>query len=221
MVDIYNQFKDFKAFEVTFSDENGDAQKIYCSIRCIENDTIVIDANNQKNKNIFATVGAKLKLYIYTESGIYSASSSVLQVDKGIINTEYVIEYPTDSKHSQRREYFRADMPIPFELEVNDKNEGQITFQGKTKNICGKGMCFVSDKPIYESEDTKIKATVTFEEKTITSNATLVYSKQIEAAGIQKYVHAFAFNDISQKEIDFIVKKCFLHQLDLRKQHKI
>lgn len=218
MVDIYDQFKDFKAFEVAFYDKEQQSQTLFCTVKSIENNRIILDANNQKNNNIFAEVGDELKLYIYTENGIYSATSKVLLLTKGLLNTEYIIAYPSDSKHSQRREYFRAELSVDFKMDVSTDTQPStnFVFDAKTRNICGKGMSYVSNKPFpgYSA----IKIDLFFKEKTIETSATLVYSKQIVIGNNPKFVHAFAFNSISQKNIDFIVKQCFLHQLDLRKR---
>lgn len=220
MVDIYNQFKDFKSFEVVFVDKEQQLQKLFCTVKRIENNRIVLNANNQKNENVYAEVGDELKLHIYTENGIYSASSKVLLATKGIIGTEYIIAYPANSKHSQRREYFRADLIIDFNMNIASENKDEtITISGKTKNICGKGMSFISDKPFPDYNT--INLTLLFKEKQIETHASLVYSKPIVIDNRQRFVHAFTFTNISKMDIDFIVKKCFLHQLDLRKKQTI
>lgn len=215
MVDIYNQFRDFKSFDVVFL-HNGELQKIICTVKSIENNSIVLDANNQKNKNIFASPGDELKLHIYTDNGIYSATSKILLATKGIVSTEYVIAYPANSKHSQRREYFRADMPIDFKLVLKTDTKEEIQVEAKTRNICGRGMSFLSDKPLpsYHS----IHIDLLFKGKTISTSAMLVYSKVLAISGKPKFIHAFSFTNITKRNIDFIIKKCFLHQLDLRKK---
>lgn len=226
MVDIYNQFKDFKSFEVVFTNKEKELQKIICTVKSIENNRIILNANNQQNKNIFADVGDDLKLHIYTENGIYSANSKIILFNKGIINTEYVISYPANSKHSQRREYFRAEMALDFKMNVftniEQNPDAEPNFQAslivdsKTRNICGKGMSYISETPFPESSIGEID--LYFKEKTISTTAYLVYSKQIVVNNRPKFIHAFTFPNIEKKNIDFIVKKCFLHQLDLRKK---
>lgn len=228
MADIYDQFKDFKSFEVTFYDDNNELQKIFCNVKSIENSSILIDADNEQNKNVFAKVGDDLKLYIYTENGIYSATSTVLSTDKGVFSAEYVISYPTNSKHSQRREYFRADLDVKFKMNVSmtstfdsidlDSGSALIT-EAHTRNICGKGMSYIADTPFPEYD--VIVIDLFFDEKTINTLAKLVYSKQIVVGNKPKFIHAFTFTNIFPKDIDFIVKKCFLHQLDLRKKQNI
>lgn len=218
MADIYDQFKDFKSFEVAFEDENGELQKLFCNVKNVDNSAFVVESNHKFNKNIQAKLNDELKLYIYTENGIYSATSKVLQVTKGDTETEYVISYPANSKHSQRREYFRADLGVKFKMEVilSENSGTSMQIEEITKNICGKGMSYVADSEFPEYD--YITIDLLFDDKELKSSAKLVYSKQIIINNRPKYVHAFTFTDISQKNIDLIVKKCFLHQLEMRKQ---
>lgn len=218
MVDIYEQFRDFKSFEVTFDNQNGENQKLFCNVKNIDNHALVIESDNQLNKNIHADVNDALKLYIYTDNGIYSAESKVIEVTKDDKLTEYVIAYPTNSKHSQRREYFRADLTVDFKMNIKLSEGTNKKLTSTTKNICGRGLSYVADKPFPEYDS--IKFDLFFEEKEIKTAARLVYSKQIIIKNKPKYLHAFTFIDISQKDIDFIVKKCFLFQLEMRKKGK-
>lgn len=220
MAELYSQFKDFKSFEVVFTDEQNQLQKLFCTIKNIENNRIIIDSNNNVSNNVMAKVGDELKLNVYTENGIYSAVSKVLTVSKGISNTEYVIAYPYNSKYSQRREYFRAEIPVEFRVTVftNDAPEEPIHIEGKAKNICGKGMCYVSNRPFPEYDSIQVE--MFFKERTITTLASLVYSKTTVVNNHPAFIHAFTFTNISKNNIDFIVKKCFLYQLELRKKQK-
>lgn len=220
MVDIYDQFKDFKAFEVVFLDQESKPQKLFCTVKSIETSSIIIDANNKENENIFAELGDELKLHIYTENGVYSATSKVLRADKGILNSEYEIAYPTNSKHSQRREYFRADLGVEFKMKIIiDKKTGEsLNVDAKTRNICGKGMSFTFDRDIENYDDIEID--LFFNEKSINTKAKLVYSKQVVTGNHPKFILAFTFTTIPAKDIDFIIKKCFLHQLELRRKNK-
>lgn len=221
MLDLHNQFKDIKSFEITFSDKDNQPQRLIGSVKSIESTNIIIDVNKKQNKNIVANVGDELKLYLYTDNGIYSAISMILQANDGIINSEYVIAYPANSQHYQRREYFRADMAVDVKLAIlNDDMQSQdYIIDAKTKNLCGRGMSYVSELPFLDYD--AIGVSLLFKEKTIDTFAERVYSKEILTHYNTRFVHAFSFTTISQKDIDFIVKKCFLHQLELRKKYSI
>ncbi len=220
MVDIYEQFRDFKSFEMTFTDGNGEEQKLFCNVKSVDNRALIIEADNKLNKKVHADVNDELKLHIYTDNGIYSADSKVLEVTKQDKSTEYVINYPSNSKHSQRREYFRAELTVDFSMDIKlpEDSGANKLINATTKNICGKGMSYVADKPFCEYDS--IKLDLLIEEKEIKTSARLVYTKQIVVNNRPKYIHAFTFIDISQKDIDFIVKKCFLFQLEMRKKGK-
>lgn len=221
MLDLYSQFREIKSFEVAFVNDEDVLQKLYCSVNSIDPSNVVVSANNKQNPNVFAKEGYDLKLYIYTDNGIYSATSKILSVSKGLLNTEYTIAYPTNSKHSQRREFFRADLNIDFKLKVirsDDSTQTEIIEQ-KTKNICGKGMCYVAEYVFPEHESLEVE--LDFDGTKIHTLARLVYSKPFFAMNRQKFIHAFTFTTIDQKDIDFIVKKCFLYQLDMKKKQNI
>lgn len=217
MLDILNQFREFRTFEVVFFDSKRHLQKIICSLRRIDSNSVAIVANNRKNKNVIAKVGDDLKLYLYAENGIYSATSKILIVRKDTFNTEYIISYPENSKHSQRREYFRADLEVKFAIKRPVGSfEDVVIVDGVTKNMCGKGMSFLSDKPFLESDS--IEVNLYFPDRTINTTAELVYAKQIIVEDELKFINAFVFTTISGANINYIVKKCFLYQLKLRKK---
>lgn len=210
--------KNFKSFEMIYEDESHKSKKVVCDIASIENNYIIVTANNIRNNDVVISPDKGIKIYVYTENGIFSANSIVLSSTKGPRSTEYLISYPDDFKHSQRREYFRADLSIDFRMEVKSKSAPEVAdvLQAKTRDVCGKGLSFVSEQKI--SEPISIRINLYFQEKTVETHADLVYSKQIIINAKPHYIHAFYFTDISQKNIDFIVKKCFLYQLECRRK---
>lgn len=221
MLDLYEQFKDFKSFEIVFTDPKNDLQKLYCDVKRIENNSVILAANNKKNNNIVAPAGTVLKISIYTGHGIYSSTAKVLDVIEGRLFTEYVISYPENSKHHQRREYFRAEMPVDFKLTtpIVQEENANLIIDSKTKNISGKGMCFISDEPFPEHGPIDIE--LFFNDRSVNTLARLVYFRRILVNNIPKYVHAFNFTSIAPRDTDYIVKQCFLHQLDLKKSKQL
>jgi len=217
MVDIYDQFKDFKSFEAVFLDKEQQPQKLFCTVKSIENNSIILRSDNKHNKDVFAEIGTELKLHIYTEHGIYSAISKVINASKSSNQCEYVISYPANSKHSQRREYFRANLNVHFRMMISlSIHGGLIAIDSCTKNICGKGMSFIDERAFPDHN--MIDVELLFKEKSVKTYANLVYSKPVVIANSHKFIHAFSFTNISNKDMDLIIKKCFLHQLDLKKK---
>lgn len=217
MQDIYSKFTDFKSFEVSFVDSHKEPHRNLCTVKSIENNRIVLMANNHDNKNIFPNVDQELQLHICTDQGIYSAKSKLLSITGGLLSTEYTISYPSHSKHSQRREYFRADISVPFKMKVHKNNDINDFFfvDGSSRNICGKGMSFISDKPFMDAS--AIEVALFFDNHEIVTTAELVYAQPLRTSGAPKFVNAFTFTNIAVRNIEFIIKKCFFYQLDLRK----
>jgi c-di-GMP-binding flagellar brake protein YcgR len=218
LVDINNEFKDIKSFELTVNNSNNEIKRIFCNVIKIKNNQLILESDNKKNMNIFLSVGDKANLHIYTKNGVYSAVSIIISVKKERFSTNYIIQYPKDVKHSQKREYFRTDLEITFKMKILQNNEKDNFFiiESKTLDICAKGISYISSTPF--PENTSIKLRLFFKEKIIKTFAQLVYSSQIVINNELKFIHGLALTMISQKDMDFIGKKCFLYQLDLKKK---
>lgn len=219
MSDVIIQYKDLKSFEVVFTGQDGKPHKLYCSLKSIEPTTLVIDSNNRNNNDLYACTGDALDVSIYTENGVYTASSKVISTESGLINTEYVIEYPYDTKYFQRREYFRAELAIEFTMKIllDPVKQDVWVVDSHTRNISGKGMSFMMNMQLPEYE--MIYLELFFPEKTIHTAARLVYSKPVFVSHQPKFIHAFNFLNITDKDTDFIIKKCFLYQIEMRKKY--
>ncbi len=209
MADIFEEYKNLKSFEVEFFDEVY-LHRIMCKIKNIEPEKMLIVSENNKTGDAKPKVGTNLTLNVYSENGIYSSISRVLEVREEDDITVYAISYPTQNKVNQRREYFRADLKIPFKMTIIRSNKEDI-IEGETVNICGKGICIKTTKPFlpYKSIDVVIN----FKNREIKTGAEYVYSRTLAENGRPVFNHAFILTTIEQKDIDFIVGQCFLYQL--------
>ena len=221
MHNVYDKIENIKLFEISFTDNKGVLQQLVCSVKFIEKESIILIANNQQNKYVFAKAGNEINVYIYTELGVFTAVSKIIQSFEGVINTEYIITYPEESKHFQRREYFRVEMAIDTNITIITESPelNDLIIYSKTKNISGKGMSYVSKSHIPDFSEIVVE--LFFPEKVITTLATPIYYRKIKHYYQPKLVHGFNFINISQRDTDFIVKQCFLRQLELRKKHSV
>ena len=71
-------------------------------------------------------------------------------------------------------------------------------------------------KNLTETEQKIASYILEFPEKIIETSAKLVYTREKESHGKMYYVTALHFTTITPRNIDFIVKKCFLYQLRLK-----
>lgn len=209
MVDFLDEYKNLKSFEVEFFDEVY-MHRIMCKIKNIETDKILIVSDNSKTGDVKPKVGTNLTLNVYSENGIYNSLSTVIGVEEDDDYTTYAITFPAQNKVTQRREYFRANLHIPFTMKVLRKDKTDI-IEGETVNICGKGICIQNSKPFLPYD--KIDLNINFKNHTITTNAEYVYSRTVADNGRPAFQHAFMLTTIAQEDIDYIVGQCFLYQL--------
>ncbi len=216
MSDIYQKYEEFKNFEIVFKGYDDEIHKVRGKVHAIESSNITVYASTKKNKFVDIPEGSRVNVYVYTENGIYYSNSKILFVEKDLDHMIYTLTYPVNSKHSQRREFFRADMTIPVTVKiVKDILTGiSETWNVRSRDVCGNGVSFVSEKEIKNYEE--IFLTLEFPDKIIETSAKLVYTRPKEVRGKNYYINALTFTSISPRNIDFIVKKCFLYQLRLK-----
>ena len=209
MADFLDEYKNLKSFEVEFFDEVY-MHRIMCKIKNIEPDKMLIYSENSKTGLTKPIIGTNLTLNVYCENGIYNSISRVLDVDDDGKYTTYAITYPSQNKITQRREYFRANLKIPYTMSVF-RNEKEEVLNGETINICGKGICIQTNKPFLPYDSISLK--LNFKNHSIDTKAEYVYSRTISDNGRPAFHHAFMLTTIQQKDVDYIVGQCFLYQL--------
>ena len=209
MSDIFEEYKNLKSFEVEFFDDTY-LHRIMCKIKNIEPDRMLIVSENSKTGEIKPKIGTNLTLNVYSENGIYNSLSRVVDLKEEADTTVYAINYPAQNKVNQRREYFRANLKIPYKMTV-DRNGREDVLEGETVNICGKGICIQTTKPFLPYD--KIQLTLNFKNKSIDTEAEYVYTRTLSENGRPAFQHAFVLTSISQENIDYIVGQCFLYQL--------
>lgn len=216
MSDIYQEYEYFKKFEIVYRKDDNELCKIRGKVHSIDSDSITVISSIEKHKAIELPAGMAVKVYVYTDNGIYYADSKILSNVKDEKYILYKISYPINNKHSQRREYFRANLNIPLKITlVRSLLNGNLkTFETTSKDICGNGVSFVIEDELKDYED--IIVAMEFPEKTIETSAKIVYTKTREVRGMTYHTFAMKFTNIDTKDTDFIVKKCFLHQLKLK-----
>ena len=217
MSDIYQNYDEFKKFEIVYRGSDSETHKIRGKVHSIGDSSITIYSSIEKQHAVQLPDGTMVKVYVYTENGVYYADSSVISTAKDEKYVVYMLTYPVNNQHSQRREYFRADMRVPVTVSVvrNVLTGSRDVFTVDSKDICGNGISFVVEDEIKNYED--IVLTIQFSDKIIETNARIVYSKSKEIRGMKYYTYALTFTNITAENTDYIVKKCFLHQLKLKK----
>lgn len=205
MVDFFIFIKEQQQVELILDDD----KRIYGTIMSVigNNVTIVTQYKQILKKN------QAIEVNTYSENGVYSGISRVLDYKIEYKKRTIVISYPKEIKHSQRREYLRAELKANYELTI-DSDEGISVITGETRNICGKGVSFFYSKPLSKFSKYNIKIKV--ENKEIVSSCQLVYTKVMPFNSKPMFVNAFVLTGITIDDIKFLVDKCMEYHLNLK-----
>ena len=148
-MDSYSFLKPSNKLEIIVDDRS-----YFCTIYYVENEKLTVFFDRQTE-----LPEKEIQVNIYAEDGIYSATSRILSSNYLNETTFYMLSFPSNIKHSQRREYLRADIQTDFALTVSFEGTQVDKIISTTKNICAKGLAFVADKQMsaYTNIEVELK----------------------------------------------------------------
>ena len=202
MVDFFIFIKEQQKVELIFE---GD-RRIYGTIISVIGDIVTIVSEQKINVKI----GQPVEVNTYSENGVYSGLSHIISYASDSNKRSIVINYPKEIKHSQRREYLRATINASFQLTIINDNQEEI-INGKTRDICGKGISFFYEKPL--SQFSKYNVKIKLKGKEIISSCQLVYTRFTIEKGKPQFVNAFVLTGITVDDIKFLVDECIYYHL--------
>ena len=199
-MDSYNFLKPSNKLEIIL-----DNKSYFCTIYYVENDKLTVFFDKQTE-----LPEKEIEINIYTQDGVYNATSRILSSNYLNETTFYMLSFPSNIKHSQRREYLRADIETDFAMTVEFEGTQVDRIIATTKNICAKGLAFISDKQM--NAYTKLDIELFLAGKQINTHAELVYSNPIRINNSFKFLTAVTFTDISKEEMNFITLQCMKYK---------
>lgn len=199
-MDSYNFLKPSNKLEIIL-----DNKSYFCTIYYVENDKLTVFFDKQTE-----LPEKEIEINIYAQDGVYNATSSILSSNYLNETTFYMLSFPSNIKHSQRREYLRADIETDFAMTVEFEGTQVDRIIATTKNICAKGLAFISDKQM--NAYTKLDIELFLAGKQINTHAELVYSNPIRINNSFKFLTAVTFTDISKEEMNFITLQCMKYK---------
>ncbi|MBQ7450805.1 hypothetical protein IJS77_05245 [bacterium] len=206
MVDFFIFIKEQQKIELILDSD----RRIYGVVISVIGDRVTVSTDQK----VILKENQPLEVNTYSDNGVYSGQSRVLSYNWEYKKRTIVIEYPKEIKHSQRREYLRANIITDFELNVTDgefedKKESVIT--GKTRDICGKGMSFYYSKPLSQFSNYSVK--IKLKGKEIYSSCRMVYTKMAVFEGKPQFINAFVLTGITIDDSKFITDECIAFHL--------
>lgn len=175
-------------------------------IEC-RDDSIIISIPKMNDRDYVFRRNECVDIYIHTPDGVYSIEADVIDFGDDYCR----ISMPITMKHSQRREFLRADLKLRVILNFRGREDEYKQIETETINACGRGICFNSREDLSYIKD--IKAEIFLSEKIVESRAEVVYVKPIETPDGLKFIVALTLTTISDQDVNEIVRECFLYKL--------
>ena len=201
--DLIKDKSDVKFAKLLFNKGTDDALSFNCLIKEIKDETVTFIGMSDYSDQV--DDGAPLDIKIYSTNGVVAANATLLRVLKIGRFPLYITTYPQAYDHTQKRAYYRADMHLPVSLLVVKPDGATRKIDATTKNISGRGMCFISLEPEFPQYHS-ITVQVKFKERFIVATADYVYTNPVLYKDVKLYVHAFKFVGIEPEEINYIIK---------------
>ena len=200
-----DRYKDYleigKKIEIITRSTSG-VVRFLCYLEEINKDSIIISKPKNKHIAFNFTCGQTLELYAYTRGGVFKLNCRL----EAYLENKCKLSLPLSVDNIQRREYIRVNMNVDAIIRPKPSTN-IISLKTKTKNISAKGLNVLLDQDI--SRSASLEVSLLFPEKTITTTAKIIKVTPDEIDSKTYYSTSVMFVTISEKEIDFIVKKCF------------
>lgn len=183
-----------------------DNKSFFCTIYYVENEKLTVFFDKQTE-----LPEKEIEINIYSQDGVYNATSRILSSNYLNETTFYMLSFPSNIKHSQRREYLRAEIEADFAMKILFDGQEFEKIISTTKNICAKGLAFIADKQM--GAYTELEISLFLAGKEINTNAELVYCTPIRIGNSFKFLTAVTFTNISKEEMNFITLQCMKHKV--------
>lgn len=204
-----NEFEAGQKIRLKFNTSSLRSESIMCVVKGVENDRIALvfpDEYYHLLKKL--PEGKELEAVVYTDSGIYSFDSIVINSP---LEHDFVIEIPDEKKRIQRRDYIRAPFNLKFVL-----TKFGMEIETKTINIGGGGVRFIVKDELKTNDIWNFNLYLP-DEIVAKGKGVVLYSllqgKQI--------VSVIKFVDISETDRNRIIKKCFEEEVKNLKLKKL
>jgi len=213
--DLINDKSDVKFAKLLFNKGTDDALSFNCLIKEIKDEYVTFIGMSDYSEQV--ELGAPIDIRIYSTNGVVAANATLLRILKIGNSPLYTTTYPQSYEHTQKRAYYRADMHLPVHIITVLPNGQTKQIKATTKNISGRGMCFISLEPEFPQYFSNT-VNISFKNRHVITTADHVYTNPVKYKEHTLYIHAFKFTGIEPEDINFIIKECFLHQIDKSKK---
>lgn len=180
----------------------GGAVRFFSTFEKQTDTNIIISKPENKHLAFNCIPNQDVELYAYTNGGVFKLKCKFITC----LKNECLLSLPSSVDKMQRREYIRVELNIKTILTLISP-DSKKTIQATSKNISAKGIKLLLEEDV--SKFSKIELRMLFEEGSISTVAQIIKIRPVEIGQKTYYSTSLMFITISEKEMSFIVKKCF------------
>lgn len=190
------QNKKIKRYKTAFYQETSDNLQFY---RPYENENKIDFIDNET-----------LRFLIYTTDGVFAFKTKVIKSSQKIIKTQK----PKAVRKIQRRGLLRQNLKLKAKIEYKIENKIK-TLTLQLLNISGSGISFDCDEDLKGIKQFEISFKIG--NKIIKTPSQIVEIRK-NTKKLQKYRISAKFIALNNYEIEYIIKNCIKHQIEVRKK---
>lgn len=212
---------------------------VHCSFRDVEiSDSIEIKELTDEYllltmklaSKIDFSVRDEIQVSLYCSNGVFEFTSQILKVENNFPYKFLYLKTPTEYKVRQLRNFFRTMMSINTTLTIGFNNGEKDVIKCNSYNLSGNGISLILP-PEKDEELIKIVSksdyekyvqfivSIHFEGKNINTKAKFVH-RQVVKRLKDVNIFAFKFLTINPADSDFVIKQCFMKQLEEQNKSK-
>ena len=205
MNEYLDYIKDAKRIEIIVRLDNH-AERFFCNFIEHRDDCLIFSNPLSKHGKFSCPLGHVVELHVYTSNGVFKLICRFMNYSDGICTGSL----PSDVEKVQRREFIRVNMKINTVITLNTP-VFKKNIKTYSRDISARGIKLLLDEDISKYT-CKIELSVLFPETIVKTLARIVKISPVVIDSRTYYETSLMFITISEKDIDFIVKKCFEFQ---------
>lgn len=181
----------------------------------------VMLAITEEDKEIleFLSVKTPIVLNVYSYTGVIILTSKVKETVKEDV---IVIDFPTEKKRVQRRQFFRVGLQRPIQIICNDGHKAH-DIKGKTVDLSGGGVRFWSQEKPPVGFIAVLKMGIQDycgSGQPVEAKGRILYSRIHDSRFTSHtgYISVAQFGEMDQRTSQFVMQTCFKVQIEMRKK---
>ena len=198
--------------------DNPAREKYSSRVEDLDENCITLASPIKDRVPVFIPVGGRISVAFMDPSGSYMFTTFVKRYKLGLLN-QIEVERPTELVRVQQRDYVRLNVNVDIRINFTKLQEF-YEFEGMTNDLSGGGCrVVIPEQSIVFDRNQEISFSMDLNRKTIIGRGLIVWQKLDREAGRpDRVLIGIQFNQITEENIQFIMKYVYMQQIEFRRR---